>query len=128
MKIKFIETTEDNSNVEGALAIFATHDDKGFVLTPPTEKLDQQTSGAIKRAANSSNFKGKFGEMVEILAPSGIKASRILLVGLGDREKFDGQQAEKVGGKIIVKLMYSGEKKLTVLAKQMRQRVHLGPF
>ncbi|MCP5380732.1 MAG: leucyl aminopeptidase [Kordiimonadaceae bacterium] len=117
MKIKFIETTEDNNNIEGALAVFAYSEDKSFVLAPTTETLDKQTSGAITRAANSSNFKGKFGEMVEILAPSGIKASRILLVGLGNSEKFDSQQAEKIGGKIIVKLMYSGEKNLTVFAK-----------
>ncbi|MBT7581368.1 MAG: leucyl aminopeptidase, partial [Kordiimonadaceae bacterium] len=118
MKINIIEFTEDHSNVEGALVIFAFKGDEGYILPPPSEKLDGQVGGAISKAAYGSDFKAKFGQMVEIMAPTGIAASRLLLVGIGDAEKFDGGQAEKIGGKIIVKLMHSGEKKVTLLSRK----------
>ena len=69
----------------------------------------------LKKAADTSNFKGSFGQMVEVLAPTGVAASRILLVGLGDMEKVTPLLSERLGGKIINKLIYSNEKKVTIV-------------
>lgn len=118
MKINIIEIKEDHSNVDGALVVFASKGEDGYVLAPPSVKIDEQVGGAVTKAAEGSEFKAKFGQMVEIMAPNGIKASRLILFGLGDAEKIDEVMAEKIGGKIIVKLLHSGEKKVTILARK----------
>ncbi len=118
MKINFEKISSDQGEIEGALVLFAHNEDDGFVFSPAAANADEQTDGALSRAAGASDFKGKFGQIVELLAPNGIKASRVLLVGVGDPEKVDEKQAERLGGKIIVKLNYSGDANITVVARK----------
>jgi len=126
MKINFTEFTEDQSSVDGTLVLFAFKGEEGYVLSPLSKKIDGQVEGAVTTAADGSEFKAKFGQMVEIIAPTGIAASRLLLVGLGQTEKFDGGQAEKIGGKIILKMMHSGEKKLSLLSRKFAAEAAFG--
>ncbi|MBL4602694.1 MAG: leucyl aminopeptidase, partial [Emcibacteraceae bacterium] len=105
------------SKLEGAVVVFSSKNDDGFELSPAAKEFDDNTGGALIKAANASKFKGKFGQMVEILVPSGIAANRVLLVGIGEKEKLNETQAEKLGGKIIVKLMNSGDKNITVISQ-----------
>ena len=95
---------------EGALAVGAL---EGGVLLPAAETLDKATGGALRRALGSSRFTGKKGQILEILAPAGIRASRILLAGLGGAAKFDGPAAENLGSAIVARLFGSGEKHVT---------------
>ncbi len=46
-------------------------------------ELDQRSGGAILKAAEAAQFKGKKKSTAEILAPPRIGASRLLLLGLG---------------------------------------------
>ena len=85
MNINIKELTKDYSNIEGALVVFALNNDEGYEFRPPAAQLNEVTDGLLTKAADASDFKGKFGQMVEILAPSGVAASRILLVGIGNR-------------------------------------------
>ena len=52
-------------------------------LTPTAQQLDKLTKGAIGRALSVGRFKGRPDEQLAILAPPGIEAARILLIGLG---------------------------------------------
>ena len=52
-------------------------------LTPTAQQLDKLTKGAIDRALSVGRFKGRPDEQLAILAPPGIEAARILLIGLG---------------------------------------------
>ncbi|MBL4603671.1 MAG: hypothetical protein JKY84_13065, partial [Emcibacteraceae bacterium] len=117
MKINITEMSGDKSKLEGAVVVFSSKNDDGFELSPAAKEFDDNTGGALIKGANASKFKGKFGQMVEILAPSGIAANRVLLVGIGEKEKLNETQAEKLGGKIIVKLMDSGDKNITVISQ-----------
>jgi leucyl aminopeptidase len=94
---------------EGALVVGAL---EGGALTPSAAAVDKATAGALTRAKAASRFTGKPGQILEILAPAGIRAARIYLVGLGTA-KFDDRAAEALGAGILARLFGTGEKHVT---------------
>ena len=66
----------------GALVLGATD---GGKLTATGVDIDRKVGGALKRAIKASRFSGKNGQLLSVLQPSGVKAERVLLVGLGRR-------------------------------------------
>ncbi len=101
----------------GALAVFAT---ENATLTPSAEKLDRQTGGAIKRAISASKFKGDKGQTLRLLAPQGVKASQILLVGLGKADAIDDLAAQNAGGKLVRELSRSVEATASVAVDSIK--------
>jgi leucyl aminopeptidase len=87
----------------------------GRKLSPGATMIDRAAEGAITRAIEASRFKGGAEDALTVLAPNGLQASRVLLLGLGKPEKFDRQAAERVGGRIVVQLQNSGESEASVL-------------
>ena len=77
---------------------------EGPALLPAAERADKACSGAIGRALAVSQFTGKSGQVLELLAPAGIKASRLLVVGLGKPEDFDANRAEAAAAAAIGRL------------------------
>ncbi|MGN6516171.1 MAG: leucyl aminopeptidase [Rhizomicrobium sp.] len=76
-------------------------------FTPSAADADKATGGALKRAvAASTKFTGKPGQMVEVLAPQGLKASRVLIAGMG--KEFDGGAAEKLAAGVVARLYAAG--------------------
>ena len=75
----------------------------GGKLTADAEKFDTKTGGAIKRAIRSSRFKGEIGQSLNILAPSGVRLDRIILVGFGKASDICELEIQKLGGKIYAK-------------------------
>jgi leucyl aminopeptidase len=57
---------------------------EGNKLSSSAAGIDKASGGSLMRAIKASTFKGKKGQMLELLAPSGVDYSRILLVGLGN--------------------------------------------
>ncbi|HKD24287.1 MAG TPA: leucyl aminopeptidase [Rhizomicrobium sp.] len=90
----------------GALIVGAT---EGGGLTATASAVDKATDGALARAQGVTRFAGKSGQVVELLAPAGLKASRILLVGLGKPQEFDTRAAERLAASIVGRLLTSGE-------------------
>jgi leucyl aminopeptidase len=90
----------------GALVVGAT---EGGQLTSTAADADRATGGALARAQAVTRFAGKPGQTVELLAPQGLKASRILLVGLGKPADFDGPAAERLAAGVVARLLTSGE-------------------
>lgn len=88
--------------------------DEGGVLLGRAAETDKLTGGALRRALAIGRFKGKPGQFLEVLAPSGIANSRVLLVGLGKADKFDGPAAERAAAEAVGKLLTSGEKELVI--------------
>ena len=82
---------------------------EGSVLSPAAKKADAASGGALSRALAVSRFTGKSGQMLELLAPAGMKASRILLTGLGKPEALDAKAVETLGAEIVAKLRALGE-------------------
>ena len=72
----------------------------GGKLLASAEKLDKKTGGALKRAIRSSQFTGDKGQSLNIMAPSGVRLDRIILVGFGKVADISELEIQKIGGKI----------------------------
>ncbi|HTT85482.1 MAG TPA: leucyl aminopeptidase [Rhizomicrobium sp.] len=107
MQIKFVPPSLTGVGAF-ALGMF-----EGGKLSGRALEADRLSSGAIKRAMTVSRFSGKPGQILEILVPAALKASRLLLVGLGKPEKFDGPAAERAAAGVVGKVFTNGETTLT---------------
>jgi leucyl aminopeptidase len=47
---------------------------EGGVLSEAAARADKAAEGAVKRALSVSRFKGQGGQILELVAPSGVKA------------------------------------------------------
>jgi leucyl aminopeptidase len=61
-------------------------------------ELDQLTGGLLGRLNKSGELTGKTLETTLIHAPTGVKASRLLLVGAGKRDQFNSAILRKLAG------------------------------
>lgn len=104
MQISFVAPGEIS---QGARVVFAA---EGPVLLPAAGLADKAAGGAVTRALKVTPFKGKAGEILDIVAPAGLKASRILLVGLGKPAALDEKGLETLGAKIAARLQAAGER------------------
>jgi leucyl aminopeptidase len=113
MKVTFGSASLPNS---GAVVVFALAD---RVLSPTSVRVDKASGGAIKRALAASRYGGKPGQTLTILAPTGVKASRIVLIGLGKAADIGEATAERAGGEMVAALGKSGEKTATVMVDKL---------
>ena len=103
MQISFVSPA---NAAAGALVVGAAD---GAALLPAALRADRSAGGAIARALKVSRFTGKSGQILEVLAPAGLRASRLLLVGLGKPEGLDEKGLETLGAQIAARLQASGE-------------------
>ena len=47
-------------------------------------RLDTATDGALSRAMTHSRFQGKPGQVLTVMAPAGLEAGRVVLIGVGE--------------------------------------------
>jgi leucyl aminopeptidase len=94
----------------GALVVGAI---EGGKLLPAAASADSQAGGALTRGLGVSRFTGKTGQVLEVLAPAGVKASRIFLIGLGKAEECDGARLENAAASIVGRLKSAGETEIT---------------
>ena len=110
MKISFAEFKIPSHS--GAVAVGVWEEGK---LTPSARQLDEASGGAIARAlAASPRFRGKRNEIVPVVGPANLPASRIVVVGLGKAESFDLRAAEDIGGTLVAHLNSVGASEATV--------------
>lgn len=74
-----------------------------------TGAVDKSINGAISSLIKDGEITGKLGELTLIHSQRTIKPKRILVVGLGPKEKFDSDKIRFVCGKAI---RFLGEKKI----------------
>lgn len=85
----------------GALALLVT---EGNALAGAAAELDRKTGGALKRAVKAANFSGKAGSALDLVAPQGVAASRILLIGVGKAADLTVLALENAGGDLVGRL------------------------
>jgi leucyl aminopeptidase len=105
MQISFVAPSDAAPN-QGAWVMGAVD---GAALLPGAVRADKASGGALTRALKFSRFTGKAGQMLEVLAPAGMKASRLLLVGLGKADSVDEKGLETLGAQIAGRLNLAGE-------------------
>ncbi|MEH2569301.1 leucyl aminopeptidase [Bradyrhizobium sp. AZCC 2289] len=81
-----------------------------------TRKALGKAADTIKRAAATNAFKAKSGSTLDILAPEGIKAPRLIVVGIGKPSDIKEKDFLKFGGVIAGKLN-AGSDAVTVIAE-----------
>jgi leucyl aminopeptidase len=86
---------------------------EGASLNGAAARADKASGGALSRALKVSKFAGKPGQVIEILAPQGTAASRLLLVGLGAAGAFDANAAENLSAALGGRLNGAGETAVT---------------
>lgn len=96
----------------GGIAVFVAADGE---LLASAAKLDKATNGTLSRAISSSSFKGSSGQKLVIVAPAGIKASQIVLIGIGDKNALDESGAQSAGGEAAAALA-AGRDKSAIIA------------
>jgi leucyl aminopeptidase len=82
----------------------------GGELLATAEKIDKATDGALRRAIDASRFKGESGQSLTVMSPSGVGASRIVMMGIGDAERFDDLAAQALGGRAYQTVSGTGDK------------------
>ncbi len=87
---------------------------EGGHLLPGAILADKASGGALTRALKVSRFTGKQGQILEVLAPAGLKPSRLLLVGLGKADGVDEKGLETLGAQIVGRLYAGGESQATI--------------
>ncbi|HEX8232134.1 MAG TPA: leucyl aminopeptidase [Caulobacteraceae bacterium] len=102
----------------------------GAVLGPAAEALDDAASGALSRALAGGRFTGGKGQTLDIVAPAGLHASRVVLAGAGKPEDFDSLAIEAAAASAYGAVKTSGvsalELRLPGLAPEQAARAALG--
>jgi leucyl aminopeptidase len=113
MKVEFVAASKD-AEKSWALAVLAY---EKAPLGDAAAALDQAVGGALTRALAGGRFTGGLGQTVDILAPHGVDASRILIVGAGARASFDGRAMELAAGHAYQAVKSTGAETLIIHAE-----------
>jgi leucyl aminopeptidase len=97
----------------GILVIFC---DETLKLGAATRKALGRAANLVSRAAATNQFKGKSGSTLDILAPEGLKASRLIVVGAGKLDSIKENDFLKFGGAAAGKLR-AGNDSVTIIAE-----------
>lgn len=89
------------SPANGTLVVFC---DDQLKMGAQAGRALGHAAALVKRAAQVNGFKGKSGKVLDILAPEGLKASRLLVVGIGKAGELTDKDVLKFGGTIGGKL------------------------
>jgi leucyl aminopeptidase len=102
-----------SSASRGVLVVFC---DDALKFGSATSKALGAAAGTIRRVAAANQFKGKSASTLDFLAPEGIKASRLIVVGTGKLSDIKDNDFLKLGGAAAGKLR-PGNEAVTVIAE-----------
>ncbi|HET6925698.1 MAG TPA: M17 family peptidase N-terminal domain-containing protein, partial [Hyphomicrobiaceae bacterium] len=97
---------------KGVLVVFC---DEGLKFGPATRQVLAETGDLVTRAATAERFKGKRAATLDIVAPTGLEVSRLVVVGLGKVRELKARDFVKLGGVAMGKLPKSAEE-ATIIA------------
>ena len=80
---------------KGVLVVFC---DENMRLGPKTKAILGAAEAQVRRAAEADHFTGKKAGVLEILAPAGLKVSRLVVVGLGKTVDLTEKELVRLGG------------------------------
>jgi leucyl aminopeptidase len=97
----------------GVLVTFCA---EGLKFGPATQKLLSPLGDFLRRAAAADRFTGKNGSTLDIIAPSGLNAPRLIVVGTGKERELKDRDLVKLGG-IAVGRVPAAAAQATILAE-----------
>ncbi len=102
-----------SASAKDVLVIFC---DQGLKFGSATQKAIAGASDLIRRAAAADHFTGKSGSALDLVAPSGLKVQRLIVVGLGKPHDLKPNDIVKVGGTVMGRIP-SRATEATILAE-----------
>ncbi len=109
MQIEFVSVPVERDLV-GAAAAWSFEGE----LTPAAAAFDAATGGAVAKAVSSGRFKGGKGQTLDIVAPQGVAAQRVVIVGLGVKADLDDAGIEAAAAHAYHATKTSGSEILTL--------------
>src|SRR3954470_3115545 len=91
--------------LRGVLVVFC---DDNLKFGPATTRVLGSAVDMIKRTAAANQFKGKSASTLDFLAPEGVKATRLIVVGAGRPSELTDHDFLKFGGVAAGKLRAGG--------------------
>ena len=79
----------------GVLVVFCDEDLK---LGPETRRILGGAAELVTRAAATERFKGKLGSSLELVAPGGLRAGRLVVLGCGKVRDIQAKDFTRLGG------------------------------
>ncbi|WP_394202903.1 leucyl aminopeptidase [Shewanella waksmanii] len=76
----------------------------GDALSSELKALDKQSNNQISRALTRQQFTGEQDQVVDMLLPNGLAASRLLIIGVGDTTSLSAGNINKLGAQLTAKL------------------------
>ncbi len=127
MEIEFVSP----GAVEGEpLSAIAAPAFENQTLSAAAEALDGLSGGALSRAMGSSRFAGEKDQTLDLVAPAGLHAARVVLVGAGARGKLGDLGVERLAASAYHAVKTSGvstlELRLGDLSDEQAARAALG--
>ncbi|MEI6858832.1 MAG: leucyl aminopeptidase [Shewanella sp.] len=95
---KFVE--QSNITSADTIVVFQAKE----LVSSDLARLNKLSNQQISNALTLQDFTGDSKQIVEILMPNGIKAKRLLVIGLGDTTKMSPGQVNKLGASITAHL------------------------
>src|SRR3977135_162689 len=81
-------------------------------------EIDQAAAGLLRKLAKSGELTGKTLEFTLVHSPAGFKAARLLLVGAGKREQWNGATLRKIAGAALRYLKARSIKNFAILVRE----------
>lgn len=85
--MKVSATTESAATIACDAVVVGCYSDGE--LQAAARQIDEATGGALTKLIEAKEIEGKAGSLTTVLAPNGVAATQVVVVGLGDREKLD---------------------------------------
>lgn len=107
MKIAFRAAPE----AKGIVAVLVF---EGGELGKAASRIDEATGGALQRAVGAGRFSGERDTTLAVVAPAGLDADQVLMVGAGAKGDFDAAAAEACGARAYAAVKLSGATTLSL--------------
>ena len=82
---------------DGVAVVFAG---EGPKLTHAAQDLDKKSKGLLAKAVEITGFKGKKDQLVDLIAPQGLKFARVVLAGIDKTASFGQEDWLNLGGTV----------------------------
>jgi leucyl aminopeptidase len=100
-------------HLRGVLVVFCA---EGLKFGPATQKALSPIGDLHRRAAAADRFTGKNRSTLEIIAPSGLSVSRLIIVGTGKERDLKDRDLVKLGGVAMARVPAAAAQ-VTILAE-----------
>jgi len=106
--MEFKAKTDDPVALASHCLVIGVHKAKKPEFTPSGARLDRACKKQLSAALSRSGMQGALGEIEMLYDPPGIKAERVLLVGLGAMKDFTASAARRAARAAVMRLNKRG--------------------